>query len=120
MRQWFDERDERIQGEFIGIIQNLERKNRATLNENIFKALERRHSGKCDGLHEILIDTDKGHHYRVIGVLEENTFTMLYPFFKNEQPRYKVPCDESNKRRLEIASDRQRAKDCNFLAPDAD
>jgi hypothetical protein len=115
IREWYDARDETIQGVFLGIIENLQRKNRATLNENIFKELQKRHASKCVGFHEIRIDHD-AHHYRIIGFLEANDFTMLWPFYKNVSPRYTVPCQESNKRRLEISRDRSRAKDCTFPA----
>jgi hypothetical protein len=115
IREWYDACDETIQGVFLGIIENLQRKSRAVLNENIFKALEKRHASKCIGFHEILIDHDS-HHYRIIGVLEANVFTLLWPFYKNVSPRYTIPCAQSNKRQSEISSDRRRAKECMFPA----
>jgi hypothetical protein len=109
IKEWYDASDEAIQGAFLGIIENLQRKSSPARNENIFK----RHASNCLGLHEILIDHD-ARHYRIIGVLEENIFTMLWPFYKNICSRYTIPCREANKRRMEISLDRRRAKDCEF------
>jgi hypothetical protein len=66
IRDWYDARDDAIQGEFVGIIENLQRKNRATLNTNILKPLKKQQASNCVGFHEIRIDTDDNHHYRVI------------------------------------------------------
>jgi len=118
IRERYDARDETMQGVFLGIIENLQRKSRAVLNENIFKELKKRHASKCVGFHEIRLDYD-GHHYRVIGLLEANVFTMLWTFYKNVCPRYAVPCEQSNKRKSEILRDRRRANECTF-PPDED
>jgi hypothetical protein len=115
MREWYNARDETIQGAFLGIVENLQRKSRAVLNENIFKELEKRHASKCIGFYEMRIDHDN-HHYRIIGILEDNVFIMLLPFYKNVSSRYTRPCEESNKRRLEISRDRRRSKECAFPA----
>src|SRR6266550_5336894 len=82
IKEWYDDSDEAIQGAFLGIVENLQRKSSPVRNENIFKAPQKRHASNCLGLHEILIDDD-GRHYRIIGALEENIFTMLWTFYKN-------------------------------------
>ena len=120
IRDWYDARDAAIQGEFVGIIENLQRKSRATLNENMFKALGKRHASDCLGFYEILIDSDSGHHYRVLGTLEDNIFTMLFAFCKNDCPRYRIPCKMSRQRRLEVTRDRRRAEECQFPPFDED
>jgi hypothetical protein len=120
IRDWYDARDGAIQGEFVGIIENLQRKSRAALNENIFKALGKRHASNCIGFYEIRIDSDDGHHYRVLGTLDDNIFTMLFPFYKDDRPRYGIPCKVSNQRKLEVTRDRRRAKQCEFPPLDED
>jgi Phage derived protein Gp49-like (DUF891) len=115
IREWYNARDEPIQGAFLAIIESLQRNSRASLNTTIFKKLEKRHASKCVGFHEIRIDHN-GHHYRIIGVLDASEFTMLWPFYKNISPRYTVPCQESTKRKLEISLDRRRANECTFPA----
>jgi hypothetical protein len=113
IREWYDERDEIIQGDFVGIVEILRETNKAHSNEKLLKPLEKRAGSKCLGLHEILIDRD-GHHYRVLGFLEQRVFTMLYVFYNNNNPLYTIPCQEALKRKTEVMSDQGRAKDCEF------
>jgi len=113
IREWFEERDEGIQGDFAGIVEILRETNKALSNENLLKSLKKRAGSKCLALHEILIDRDN-HHYRVLGFLENNIFTMLYAFYKNTNPLYTIPCQEALKRKKEVMSDQGRAKDCQF------
>jgi hypothetical protein len=111
IREWYDAQDGIIQGDFLGVIEILENVNRARADVTLF--LQKRASSKCLGFHEILIDRDR-RHYRVIGWLEGDVFTMLYPFYKNVEPRYTVPCEQSLNRKTEIEYDRRRSRQCEF------
>jgi hypothetical protein len=113
IREWYDERDEVIQGEFAGIVEILRETNRGQYNERLLKPLERRVGSKCFGLHELLLDRE-GDHYRILGFLERHAFVMLYPFNKHIDHLYKFPCEEAQRRKTEVMGDRRRAKDCEF------
>jgi hypothetical protein len=119
MREWYAAQDEVIRGDFLGVIEILENVNRAQSDKTLFKELTERSASKCLGMHEIIIDRDR-RHYRIIGVLMNNVFTMLYPFCKNDDPRYTMPCDESSGRKEEIERDRRRSHQCEFPPPKED
>jgi hypothetical protein len=118
MREWYDARDGKAQGHIVGVAILLESNARARSDKKLFKALEKRASSpKCIGFHEILIDFDQ-QHFRIIGFLENDTFTMLCPMYKNISPKYAAPCVLAIERWSEILNDRGRAQECEFPPTD--
>lgn len=111
MREWYDALDETMQGDFVGALEILQTNNRAKSDKKLFKELDRRASSSCVGFHEILIDRGI-QHYRIIGFLVGDIFTMLVPFSKANSPLYTKQCKEAFERKTEVELDRNRATDC--------
>jgi hypothetical protein len=119
MREWYREQDPAIRADFAGILLQLEGNHRARNNKEIFKRLEKHNSSKsCEGFHELRVIYNHEQH-RIIGHLEDDTFTMLVPFPKTDGIKYKYPCDQAAIRKEEIDNDRRRSKDWEF-PPDED
>jgi hypothetical protein len=121
IREWYAAQDEIIRGEFVGVVEILENVERAQYDPTLFKDLTKRASSKCLGLAEILIDRD-GRHYRILGFRGPggNDFTMTFPFYKNETPKYREPCAESLRRKAEVEIDHRRSRECHFPPIDED
>jgi hypothetical protein len=113
MREWYNELGETLQGDFVGVVEILQSNNRARSDNALFKELDHRASSRCLGLHEVLIDRDR-HHLRIIGFLEDDTFTMLVPFSKGGSPLYAKQCEEAFERKAEIGVDRHHVRECDF------
>ena len=118
MRAWYRDQDNAIQADLYGILEQLEINRRARYNREIFKDLERRNSSKsCVGFHEIRGIKDT-RHYRILGYLVDDIFTMLVPFVKAGDQKYKRHCDKACTRKAEIDRDQSRARDCEFPPSD--
>lgn len=116
IRDWYEARDVEARANIIGVLWALEERSTACQDENLFKELKKQASSKnCAGFHEILIDYDDKelrnitHHYRIIGYLERDTFTMLTAVYKNDDGKYKEPCRVAKERLAEISVDRRRS-----------
>jgi hypothetical protein len=121
IEDWFHARDGQAQGEIAGVILTLEETPQARRDTTMLKRLEKKSTSKeCIGFYEILIDYHDNihfslkHHYRILGFLEGDVFTMLYPFYKNNNGHYNVPCRKARGRQVEIAIDGLRSRDCEF------
>jgi hypothetical protein len=114
IREWYLEQDTAIQGDFTGVLLQLERNRRARYNEEIFKRLEKHNSSKsCVGFYEIRFIKD-GTHFRIIGFLIDDTFTMLVPLAKTNGNKYKCPCDKAARRKAAIDNDGHRPRDWEY------
>ncbi len=111
--EWYLGCDEDTQGQFFGVVQQLEQVERARHDESMFKALQKRAASRCLGLHEVLIDFE-GRHFRVLGFLHNDNFVMLCGFCKNTLPKYGTPCQLAQDRKTEVLADNGRARPWHF------
>ena len=109
---WFDAQDEAVQADLRAVIETLEATSRDRWSESCFKPLENRKGSRCEGLEELILQVEKIH-YRVFGFSgpRDDDFTMLLPFKKNDDPKYKKSCEEAQKRKAEVANDWNRARE---------
>ena len=111
VRTWLDQQTGTVRGAVSAILETLGSLNRNRWPKDYFKTLTKRAASDCVGLDEIIAIVD-GAHYRILGFEgpADGDFTMLYPFNKQIDARYKVPCEEANNRKAEISRDWTRAK----------
>jgi hypothetical protein len=120
VREWYHRQDHAIRADFAGIIEHLQQSRRARYNRHIFKELDRHNSSKnCVGLHEIRGVKD-GCHYRIIGYLHGDIFTMLVPFLKTSGYIYARHCNDAATRKAEIDHDRRRSRVCEIPSSEED
>jgi hypothetical protein len=119
IRDWYAAQDRDTQGDIYGVFVILENAESARYDEHLFKRLAKKAGSKCEGLIEILIDKD-GQHRRIVGFWgpRANEFTMVYPFHKNYNASYRVPCEKTLQSKAEIDRDHGRSTRLNLPAPD--
>ena len=112
IRLWYDAQSEALQADLLAVMEILEAISRQdNWPESCFKELEDRKGSPCEGLIELILK-DNGTQYRIFGFFgpDDDDFTMLLPFRKNDDPKYRRSCKEAQRRKAEVAHDWTRAR----------
>jgi hypothetical protein len=113
IRVWFDAQNEGVQADLLAIIKTMEATSQNRWPDSCFKKLKKKKgSPLCEGLDELLLTVDRVH-YRIFGFSgpRNDDFTMLLPFKKNDDPKYRKSCEEAQKRKAEVINDWNRARE---------
>jgi hypothetical protein len=111
---WYAAQSEPLQADLQAVIATLEAiSNRTRWPESCFKELGNRKGSQCEGLVELILKDEDGTHHRIFGFAgpRNDDFTMLLPLKKNDDPTYKLSCDEAQKRKAEVINDWTRARE---------
>ncbi len=120
IREWYSRQPTTIQGDFIGVIENLEATPPSRWSRDRYKPLTKRSSSPtCVGIDEIRLWTDGSKHdihHRVLVFPgpRDTDRTMVYPFSKEEGSSYFEPCNVSQQRTKEIKLDWRRSQERAF------
>lgn len=111
IRQWYDGSSATIQGEFDALIEVLGLTQRKYWRLPRFRKLK----GLCDGLCCLRLKVEEVHH-RVLGFdgPADETFTMLLPFKKDDDPDYSKSGPEGHSRKAQVIADDHHSHQCQF------
>ncbi len=116
IRQWYDAQEGDVRAEMDAVIEVLQELSYARWDQPMYRELD----GKpCQGLGHIRLitidpDTHRDVHYRVIGFYEpeQDRFTLLYCFKKNDDPTLVNSCPQAQLRRADLLANAGRVHDC--------
>ena len=112
IQEWYDSVDGSVCGVVDAVVEELQDMPRHLWRRKPFANLSR---PACLGLAEIRLEVD-GEHYRILGIdgPGPDEFTLLYPFRKDDDPRYLEACLAAQKRRELVENDADRSRPCVF------
>jgi hypothetical protein len=108
---WYGSIQDEAKAELDGVLEILSSLSPQRWPLSCAKELSDRTASECSGLHEVLLD-GPGYCYRIIGFLGPGAgeFTMLYPFDKQIDAGYGLPCKIAQERMKNVRKDWRLAR----------